>query len=305
MPRQSLFLAKCLGFLALILAPLLALASEEVDLTRLPIGDGKISGSPEVGSVWSCASQFRIPGPNSKVGDWFRNDGTFDLFAKPEVAGEVYWPSELTITLEGDFRVVSGNLLPDTPTGEFPIGRTTEAYQYDTNPNAIKAQEIQVMLPRVPEFAAEPSCLDMGAIGVMLTGASFFNSLDAAGLDAVAHEIQDGCQGHPQGAGIYHYHSLSLCQESNQAGEGHSPLVGYAFDGFGIYGHQGEGGKVLTNADLDACHGHTHQIEWDGETRELYHYHATWEYPYTIGCFMGTPRVERPTGQRQRNQSGR
>ncbi|HAJ61709.1 MAG TPA: hypothetical protein DCP31_22720 [Cyanobacteria bacterium UBA8543] len=59
-------------------------------------------------------------------------------------------------------------------------------------------------------------------------------------------------------------------------------------DGFGIYGHRGEGGKVLTNADLDACHGHTHPIEWDGKQVNLYHYHATWEYPYTVGCYRGT-----------------
>jgi hypothetical protein len=28
---------------------------------------------------------------------------------------------------------------------------------------------------------------------------------------------------------------------------------------------------------------------WDGERTEVYHYHFTQEYPYTIGCFHGTP----------------
>jgi hypothetical protein len=62
-----------------------------------------------------------------------------------------------------------------------------------------------------------------------------------------------------------------------------------AWDGFGIYGRYGENGELLTNDDLDVCHGHAHEIEWDGEVVELYHYHATWEYPYTLGCFYGTP----------------
>lgn len=66
-------------------------------------------------------------------------------------------------------------------------------------------------------------------------------------------------------------------------------LVGYALDGFGIYGQHGEGGRTLTNGDLDACHGHTHTVIWDGEAREIYHYHLTDEYPYTLGCFRGTP----------------
>ena len=32
--------------------------------------------------------------------------------------------------------------------------------------------------------------------------------------------------------------------------------MGYAIDGFGIFGRYGDGGKALTSADLDECHGH-------------------------------------------------
>jgi hypothetical protein len=85
---------------------------------------------------------------------------------------------------------------------------------------------------------------------------------------------------------VYHYHNLSPC--ATDAALGHSALVGYALDGFGIYGHHGENGKALTNADLDVCHGHTHEIEWDGKTVEMFHYHATAEFPYTVSCFRGT-----------------
>ena len=60
-----------------------------------------------------------------------------------------------------------------------------------------------------------------------------------------------------------------------------------ALYGFGIFGQFGEGGKRLANADLDACHGHTHAIPWDGQTQTLYHYHMTREYPYSVGCFHG------------------
>jgi hypothetical protein len=67
--------------------------------------------------------------------------------------------------------------------------------------------------------------------------------------------------------------------------------MGYAFDGFGIYGYYGTDGKEVTNASLDECHGHSHAIEWDGQQVEMYHYHATREFPYTVGCFKGTPSV--------------
>ena len=144
-------------------------------------------------------------------------------------------------------------------------------------------------LPANPTLAVEASCVPMGAIGVWLTGSYIFNAVDAEGRDAVAHETQDSCQGHPESGGEYHYHSLTTCLSDDDPGGEHSPLMGYAFDGFGIYGHYGEDGELLTNDDLDECHGHTHEIEWDGQMVEMYHYHATYEYPYTIGCYRGTP----------------
>ena len=96
----------------------------------------------------------------------------------------------------------------------------------------------------------------MGPIGFLLTGGVFFNALDAQGKDAVAHEVQDRCQGHPERSGPYHYHSLTTCLEGAGPVGVHSPRVGYALDGFGICGRHGEGGVVLANADLDECHGH-------------------------------------------------
>ncbi|MGZ3305003.1 MAG: YHYH protein [Asticcacaulis sp.] len=124
-------------------------------------------------------------------------------------------------------------------------------------------------------------------MGILLSGAVLFNALDAPGRDAVAHETQDACQGHPQPSGVYHYHSVSTCVDDKRLSDGHSALVGYAIDGYGIFGRYGEGGKLLTSKDLDACHGHVHAIPWDGKMVVMYHYHATWDFPYTVGCMHG------------------
>lgn len=45
---------------------------------------------------------------------------------------------------------------------------------------------------------------------------------------------------------------------------------------------------MLKAQDLDRCQGHTHDLDWDGKAQDMYHYHATWEYPYTISCFRGS-----------------
>jgi hypothetical protein len=68
---------------------------------------------------------------------------------------------------------------------------------------------------------------------------------------------------------------------------GPSPLFGYALDGYGIYGPRGEDGQMITNSQLDQCHGHTESVLWDGKITRIYHYHLNREYPYSIGCFHG------------------
>ena len=256
------------------------------DPARLPIGDGKLSSAPEVGKVWSCTTEFGGGGA-FKDGPWIRGDGSFDFTAKAVVDGAVEWPHQLTIALSGAVRSVTGNDLPRHATGTYPVSPQDDAYQYDRNPNRIAAQTVTWSLPAVPVEAATASCVGLGPVGVMLTGAYVFNGLDALGRDAVAHEIQDSCQGHPERNGSYHYHSLSLCAED--PGEGHSAVVGYALDGFGIFGRRGEDGRELASADLEACHGHSHEIDWDGQRRVMFHYHATLDYPYTVGCYRGTP----------------
>jgi hypothetical protein len=180
--------------------------------------------------------------------------------------------------------VISGNDLPNHPTGTYPVSSSDDAYNFDRNPNSISAQTIQFNLPVNPQLAATPTCLGMGVIGVMKSGTVFFNALDGGGLDAVAHELQDNCGGHPQQDGQYHYHNLSSCINA-----GGGELVGYALDGFDIYGSTDASGRVLTNADLDECHGTTSEVEWDGQKVMMYHYVATAEYPYTVGCYRGTP----------------
>lgn len=256
------------------------------DLTHLPVRDGQVGTAPQVGRVYACTAAFtpstdRLPRP------WISADGlTYDATTKAAVHGTVQWISTVQVTT-GTQTVITGNGLPAHTTGTFPIAPSDPTYAYDHNPNTIAAHAINDRLPGTPAASDTPACLRPGAIGVLLTGAVFFNAFDANGRDANAHEVQDACSGHPEKNGTYHYHALSAC--SQDAGTGHSALLGYAKDGFGLYGYRGEDGHDVLNADLDVCHGHTHQITWNGHTVTLYHYHATHAFPYTLGCYRGTP----------------
>ncbi|MGJ8529354.1 YHYH protein [Maritalea sp.] len=258
---------------------------------KLPLGDGQVSSSPKVDNVYSCQQQFNPNAPGAQAtGDWIVGDYWYPEL-KPTVDGDVKWSDGgVQVSVSGGTRMVTSNLLPTHGTGIYPVQRTDDAYQYDRNPNSIEAQNLSLNLPADPQVASSASCVPMGMIGISLSGAAIFNALDARGDDAPAHEIQDECNGHPERDGVYHYHNASSCMVAQEeTADGHSGLVGYAMDGFGIYGMEGEGGVHLSNDDLDACHGHVETVVWDGIETEIYHYHLTDEYPYTIGCFVGTP----------------
>jgi hypothetical protein len=275
-----------LATLALAAAAPRALAHD----SGIPIGDGNVSTSPKTGNVFSCRQQFNPDaGGAHAAGDWIEGDYWYPD-RKPTVDGSVEWPDGgTTISVAGGTRALTSTGFPDHPTGVYPISRSDDAYQYDRNPNTITPYKVSLELPVVPQAAASPSCVPMGMIAVSLTGAAIFNALDAPGRDAAAHEILDECSGHPERTGQYHYHAPSPCMDEVGAADGHSGLIGYALDGFGIFRLAGAGGRHLTNADLDACHGHSEKVMWDGESRTIYHYHLTDEYPYTVGCFMGAP----------------
>ncbi|MSQ30056.1 MAG: YHYH protein [Dehalococcoidia bacterium] len=258
-----------------------------IDLLHVAVGDGNISTSARAGYVWRCRSGGGAGGGAGTKGPWFNSDGTYNATAKAIVDGEISWPSSFTSSKSGASRVLSGNALPSHVTGRFPIQPTDDAYQYDRNPNSIAHQTLSVTLPAEPQVASQPSCLAPPFIAVLTSGAVVFDALDAMNRDAGAWETQDKCAGHPQRTGQYHYHTLTQCIAD--LGSGHSSLLGWAVDGFGLFGVRGERGETLANDDLDACHGHSHEVDWDGRRVTIYHYHATSEYPYTLGCFRGTP----------------
>lgn len=256
---------------------------------RLPLGDGKLSTSPKPGYLYSCQTRFPGGGGAFKDGPWIHSDGTWDATTKIAVQGSITWPqASYTAALSGASRTLTTNDLPmNFPTGTFPIASSDPAAQYDRNPNHIAAQSLRYTLPAQPTAAQSATCLSGGVIGVLSDGVVLFDALDGEGRDAVAHELQDQCNGHPDQSSTYHYHDISSCLLKQATGS--STLVGYALDGFGIYVERDAQGNLLTDASLDACHGRTSLVQWDGKQVMMYHYDATLEFPYTLGCYMGTP----------------
>jgi hypothetical protein len=271
--------------LSLLVAPVvspLTSARTALEAQALPLGDGHVTDHPAEGNVYACRTRFRAGGARHD-GPWFHGD-TWDPTRKPHVSGSVLWPdAAFTLTPDHGDLLFRGNGLPvREPTGRFPIAPADSVYRYDTNPNHVGAQHLRFEIPAHPTLADSPGCLPMGMIGFTVTGVAFYSALDDAGRDAAAHEIQDDCDGHPQSNAQYHYHNASPCIP----GFDRDTLVGWALDGFPILGMEDAQGRLLTDADLDACHGRRETVSVDGRTYG-YAYRLTREYPYTLGCFSG------------------
>ncbi|MCP9746641.1 YHYH protein [Lacihabitans sp. CS3-21] len=278
-----------------------AVSTAKADLTKLPFGgtgSTKIiirnqgGSAPDFTSLWLCGLPANGAGANN-ARDWTNADGTWDYTKKPQVGGNVIWNGQFNSIVDANGnRILTGNGLPNHPTGIFPITPGTIAYNYDRNPNIITAQPLNVTYPSLPKEAASPTCVGFGPAGYSLTGSAIYHGASTLGNDAAAHEMLDKYGGHTDGTQRYHYHfpSKDLQDHIHVRTSGHSALMGYMLDGFGIYGPYGENGELLSSKDLDVCHGHKHPVMWDGQMINLYHYHWTYDFPYNISAYKGTPR---------------
>ena len=110
-----------------------------------------------------------------------------------------------------------------------------------------------------------------GTVAVALNGANIYSQYDATAScgDAVQAEGNtfDACGGHADFSKRYHYHIPPTCliDQLGNMSDGHSPQIGWAIDGFPIYGPNGLNGASMypcthasANASycLDSCNGY-------------------------------------------------
>jgi hypothetical protein len=257
------------------------------DCSALRLGDDYLTtSSPAKGYLYSCSgANPNAPGATESKITWIDFAAkTWNFFTKLWLPAGAFDPviGTYSETTAGDSRSISVNNLPvDGMIGDWPMTDYPALTDIDRNPGTPAAGNFSFSYPVSPAEASAPSCLSLGAIGVTTNGVVIYNAADGRGEDAVAREIVDALGGHPAQSD-YHYHFIPERLDSESLSDGHSGRVGYINDGFPIYGYHGEGGVEMSNDDLDLCHGHTHGAIG-------YHYHATIEYPYTVGCYKGAP----------------
>lgn len=235
--------------------------------------------------------------------------------------------SRVSITIEGDRRIITANGLPDHPIGAFPNR---------DNPHAVRAQNYRYTMPLHPTISAKPTPLPRQPFGIALNGVLFDpgtaeywqNDRDSGWrYDALGNAFSLGLDtnnAHVQPNGAYHYHGLPTALLARLAAiRPGLVLVGWAADGFPIYAaspaedsrpsprtsyqlkpgdrptvdgqpggrHDGSFVEdfifVAGSGELDECSGRV------GPTPEFpdgtYHYVLTADFPFVPRAFRGTP----------------
>ena len=166
-----------------------------------------------------------------------------------------------------------------------------------------------IELPLYPSFALNTTFIanENTVVGVALNGVPIY--VQSYGVNTSLVEGIDVCGGHTGEDSVYKYRNLPTClllQLANDSVNSHSPQIGWAYDGFPIYGPIGcKGVKMLPcgrpgahpEVCLDECNG------FYGEIRKVDDFKYRYYLPGTTGngvCststdFLGTcPRIDTP-----------
>lgn len=218
---------------------------------------------------------------------WLR-PGYKDIAGKI-VAKDRYVPDNVVVTFTKTHLIAKTKNLPNHPTAVFPDW----AKAMDGNPNYIQEQDATWHIPLEPRenarhisMTANNSnfALNGGPIGIAINGVVFFNPFDAGAVEAMAR--LDRCCGHPNPDSQYHYHKYPVCVKTPWAddGEAHSPLIGFAFDGFPVFGpYESPGVMAKDSTDNPLNAFNVHYDEARG-----WHYHVTpGKFPHVLGGYWG------------------
>ena len=169
------------------------------------------------------------------------------------------------------------------------------------NPNTPTNQNWVFKITKNPIVASSPTATPLGVIGVLINGVPVFNPLDAMSYNnlniwhrnAMYWEAPsfDSCKGHVAPGGVYHPHQFPPCVSATDALH-HSAIIGFAFDGFPVYGPygyanaDGSGGiaRIRTSYRTRAITQRTTLPNGTALTAAQYGPAVSASYP--IGCFV-------------------
>ncbi len=189
---------------------------------------------------------------------------------------------EVTVTCSDSHAILTSDTYPDHELMTGIVG-TNEQVPVPANYSA------PIIL--APTLSGSPLTRD-AALGVAINGVPIYDytgggEMSQADLahhqtrhDTVITQQLDVCGGHAGRGDDYHYHAKPVCMIEQMANAGDDAIIGWAFDGFPIYGDANPDGSAIADGVLDVCNG-------QNDDTFGYRYHTSADAPYIVQCLMG------------------
>lgn len=275
-----------------------------------------------------------------------------------DLGRRVRFDGRMTITAMSDVCILEVNQIPNHDFGSRDVRWPSNVAQINDT----------VRIPRTPKRAARPTAIGLTPAAILLNGvkweanpaACFGEGREAPGTERIGcgprqvdhpwrynlgsplNEFRfDAYHAHVQGRGMYHYHAAprvlystdaQTFDDTDCAAAGPSPVIGFALDGFPLFGpciqdangtlraarpsyqlKQGERrpvsgyktpyvtGVVKTSTYNGQFAGDYEYVAGTGDldvcngmtVNGQYGYYVTQDFPYALRCFTGTPILPR------------
>lgn len=145
------------------------------------------------------------------------------------------------------------------------------------------------------------------ALGIAVNGVPIYDYSSQGELDIFQYDENqdtaalgqlDICGGHAGRGDDYHYHAAPTCMINAMKNQGSDAIIGWAYDGYPLYGNTNPDGSAIGNGELDVCNGQP-------DSTFGYRYHTSTRPPYIFQCLVGSvdtknlPRVSPLSGDTQ------
>ncbi len=202
--------------------------------------------------------------------------------AVTESVAEAGFDDSVTVTCTDSHAVIRSDTYPDHEKMTGIVG---------TNEQVPVPADYAAPILLAPTLGTTPLTRD-AALGVAVNGVPIYDYTGGGEMsqaDLAHHQAQhdtlqtgqlDVCGGHAGRGDDYHYHVKPTCMIDEMANAGDAAIIGWAFDGFPIYGDDNPDGSVIAEGALDVCNGQA-----DGTFG--YRYHTSEGPPYIVQCLMG------------------
>lgn len=211
------------------------------------------------------------------------HDGADHCAAVKSSVVEAGFADQVMVTCDADTALITSDTYPDHDMMTGIVGTNEQI--------PVPAKDYAAPIPLAPVLGTTPLTRD-AALGVAVNGVPIYDYTGGGEMtvedlyhtqtehDTLQTEQLDACGGHAGRGNDYHYHVKPVCMIEQMKNASDAAIIGWAFDGFPIYGDTNPDGTHIALDVLDVCNGQP-------DATFGYRYHTSAEAPYIIQCLMG------------------